>query len=243
MSAARGIQRGPRDAARPGTGRPGAFHAAGGRAAAGLRRTLHRRAAAGGFTLIEIVVALLITAIIGVLSYRGLSGLLRADERLRESASAWLELHRFVALFEADLRNAVPRPGRDAGGAVQAPLIGLPVAERPFGAQLALQRATQAVDGATAGVQRVAWRFADGEVRQLLWPAPDLAPYGEPAELLLLSGVARFTIRYQAAGSPVWADRWPPPGASANALPRGLELTLEMSDGSLGGPLTWVFAL
>lgn len=207
------------------------------------RAARRRPRLAGGFTLIEIVVALLITAIIGVLSYRGLSGLLRADERLRESSSASLEMHRFVALFEADLRNAVPRPGRDAGGAVQAPLIGLPVAERPFGAQLALQRATQAVDGATASVQRVAWRFADGEVRQLQWPAPDLAPYGEPAELVLLSGVARFTIRYQASGSPVWADRWPPPGAPANALPRGLELTLEMSDGSWGGPLTWVFAL
>lgn len=44
--------------------------------------------AAGGFTLIEVLVALLIMAILATLSWQGLDGIVRARERSRDAIDA-----------------------------------------------------------------------------------------------------------------------------------------------------------
>lgn len=206
------------------------------------RRQWHRHS---GFTLIEVLVALLVSALIGVISYRGLSSMIDSQQRLDTAATGWEEVHRFASMLEADFRNAVPRSGRDAGGVLQPALVGLPVAERPFEAQLALQRGTRSVDPGQSTVRRVGYRFVDGEVRHLAWSAPDLPPFAEAREQVLLRDVDRLTIRYSAAGGP-WSATWPPAGAVAVGdsadLPLGIEIVLEMRDPQFGGPLTWVFA-
>jgi general secretion pathway protein J len=197
-----------------------------------------------GFTLIELLIALAITAIIGVLTYRGLSSLLSAQQRLHDAAQAWQAVHRFVAALEADWRNALPRAGRDAAGVVAPALVGLPVAERPFGAHMALQRLVREPDRDAGVVQRLGYRLADGEIRRVIWSAPDLAAIGDPVEQLMLQGVAGLTIRYKSADGP-WSAQWPPAGAAAGqteTLPDGLEVTLTMREPVYGGPLTWVFS-
>ena len=198
-----------------------------------------------GFTLIEVLVALLISAIIGVIAYRGLSSMIDSQQRLSAAAESWQDVHRFIALLEADFRNAVGRPGRDAGGVRQPALVGIPVAERPFGAQLTLQRGTRSIDPAQATVRRVGYRFVNGEIRHLAWATPDISPFAETQEQVLLRGVERLSIRYSAAGGP-WSETWPPAGAVAGntetELPVGIEVVLVLRDPSVGGPLTWVFA-
>jgi general secretion pathway protein J len=201
-----------------------------------------------GFTLVEVLVALLVSALIGVLSYRGLSSMVDSQQRLDRAATAWEDVHRFVALLEADFRNAVPRAGRDAGGVLQPAVVGLPVAERPFGTQLALQRGSRGIDPAQSTVRRVGYRFADGEIHHLSWLAPDLPPFAETGAQVLLRGVERLSLRYSPPGGP-WSTTWPPAGAVGGAaggsiaeLPAGIEVVLEMRDPQFGGPLTWVFA-
>ena len=198
-----------------------------------------------GFTLVEVLVALLISAMIGVIGYRGLSSMIDSQQRLGAAADGWQDVHRFAALIEADFRNAVPRPGRDAGGVRQPALVGIPVAERPFGAQFTVQRGSRGIDPAQATVRRVGYRFADSEVRHLAWATPDLSPFAETQEQVLLRGVERLSFRYSPAGGP-WSSTWPPAGAAAgNAdteLPMAVEVVLELRDPQFGGPLTWVFA-
>jgi general secretion pathway protein J len=192
-----------------------------------------------GFTLVEVLVALLIAALVGVLSYRGLDGLLRADTQLEDASARWLNVHRFLAGFEADVRSAVPRGGRDAGGTDQPAMIGQPTAGLPFGAQLALVRPNDPQFSQAPPLQRVAYRFADGRVDLLLWPAADLPPYGDPQRVGLLDGVQEFSLRFFGRDG-VWRDTWPA-GAQDTTPPRAVELRLEMRDPAYGGPLRRVF--
>lgn len=193
-----------------------------------------------GFTLIEILVAMVIATIIGLLSYRGLDSLLRSESRISEASARWLAVHRFLAGFEADLHTAVLRPGRDAGGTSQPALIGQPTAGLPFGAQLALMRPNDTTINDAPPLQRVAYRFVDNRIDLLLWPAADLPPYGKPKEVALLDGVKDFSLRFIGAND-VWRENWPP-GAQINAIPEGIEITLEMQDPGFGGPITRVIA-
>jgi general secretion pathway protein J len=191
---------------------------------------------APGFTLVEVLVALLVAAIIGLLSLRGLGALTDAQSRLDAEAARWLAVHRFLATLETDLRMALPRPARDAGGTLQPALLGAPAPAPPFDAQLAF---VQSVELAALPVRRVAYRFADGRIDVLRWPAADLPPYGAPAVVPGLAGVRAFALRYLGADG-VWREAWAP--AQGGELPRGFEVRLEMADPAFGGPIERVIA-
>jgi general secretion pathway protein J len=194
-----------------------------------------------GFTLVEVMVALLIASIVALLSYRGLDALARADRHLEDAAERWLRVHRFIVAFETDVRMAVARGGRDAGGTERAPLIGQPTAGLPFAAQLALMRPNDPTVNAALPVQRAAYRFAEGRIDLLLWPAADLPPYGEPQRITVLDGVSEFSLRFIGTDG-VWRDTWPADGPGAVILPRAIELRLHMQDPAYGGPLRRVIA-
>jgi general secretion pathway protein J len=188
------------------------------------------------FTLIEVLVAMLVAAIVAVLAYRGLDALIASRAQLDASAARWLAIHRLFDALETDLRFALPRPTRDAGGTPQPALLGQAAAVGPYSAQLALVQ-----DGAAAGraPRRVAYRLVEERIEFLRWPAADLPPYGDPQIVTLLDGVAGWSLRYQ-GNDGVWREQWAP--AVLTELPRGIEIRLEMKDGAVGGPIERVIA-
>ncbi|MDA8447768.1 prepilin-type N-terminal cleavage/methylation domain-containing protein [Acidovorax valerianellae] len=66
-----------------------------------LRR--NRRAFASGFTLIELLVAIAIMAILAIMSWRGLDGMVRAQEQTRERADGLLVIQAALAQWGTDL--------------------------------------------------------------------------------------------------------------------------------------------
>jgi general secretion pathway protein J len=199
-------------------------------------RRLRHLQAQRAFTLVEVLVAMLIAAIVAVLSYRGLDALIASRAHLDAAAARWLAIHRFFDALETDLRFALPRPTRDAGGTPQPALLGQAAAVGPYSAQLALVQ-----DGAAAGraPRRVAYRWVEERIEFLRWPTADLPPYGDPVVVTLLDGVAKWSLRYQ-GGDGVWREQWSP--SSLGELPRGVEIRLEMKDGAVGGPIERVVA-
>ena len=66
-----------------------------------------------GMTLIEILVAMCILAILSVLGYKAFSALLISRERLMETSASWVDLARLFRRIETDL-DALPVPdGRE----------------------------------------------------------------------------------------------------------------------------------
>jgi general secretion pathway protein J len=191
-----------------------------------------------GFTLVEVLVALTIFALMSMLAYRGLNSMLETRAHLTEDNRRWRDLALTLAQLEQDMSQAVNRPVRDSGGLLQPALVGVP---QPLAndAQLSVSRMGSGWQtGVAADVQRHGYRLRNGTLEQLVWPVLDQAPLSVPAVYPLLDRVSRFELRYlDAAGN--WQPSWPLPGATA-VLPAALEVVLEL-DGGIA--VTRVFAL
>jgi general secretion pathway protein J len=187
-----------------------------------VRRSRHR-----GFTLLEVLIAIAILALLSLLGYRALSALSESESRLAAEANRWRELDMFFARLEGDLRQAMPRSIR-IGDAQEQAWVGR-FADANGNSELDFSRAGPefAFEPGSAG-QRLAYRYRDGTIEVLYWPGYDRPRAAEPAAYTLLAGISRFRLSYLAANG-AWVDFWPLTGDTA--LPRALHVELTLASG------------
>jgi general secretion pathway protein J len=78
----------------------------------------------GGFTLLEILVALAIFALVSVIAYSGLDSVASTKSALDKEIRFWRELGLVFDRMEADFLQSVPHPLRDAPEVLLPPLRG-----------------------------------------------------------------------------------------------------------------------
>jgi general secretion pathway protein J len=183
-----------------------------------------------GFTLIELMVALLILSLLALMSFRGLGAVLDARDQVRQETLKWKRVAAFFSRFQRDAQLSAPRPVRAATGHAPA-WTGRP----GDGAQFSRFASAEGLDAA----RRVGYRLNEShEVELLLWPGLDAAPGALPARYAVLSGVTEFEL-HDWDGAQAWVDAWPhaerdPP------LPRAVRLRIVLASGEA---LERVFAL
>ena len=186
----------------------------------------HRAAlSARGFTLIEVMIALAIFAVVATISYATLSQAAQASRSISDEMQALQTLQRALQTIANDFAQVQPRPVREpVGSAERAELLAdsrntylVELTRGGYANPLGMQRAS---------AQRVAYRFEDGELRRVQWPALDNPLSNEPVEFVLFEDIERVEFRYLPAGSDNWGTQWPQPGASP-APPRAIEVFIE----------------
>lgn len=188
-------------------------------------KTLRARREGSGFTLVELLTALLILSLLALMSYRGLSAVLDAREHVDREADRWQLVAKFFSRFEQDVQLAAPRPARSGAGLLPA-WVGRP--EGALEPSLEFSRFATAEGAATA--RRVAYRLNERqEVELWVWPGLDPAPGAVPARYPLLAEVARFELRYLDQRLD-WVGSWPG-AAPGEALPRAVRVRIVLSSG------------
>lgn len=184
-----------------------------------------------GLTLIELMVALAIFAVLGVLSYRALAEVSTSRTRLEEGFERWRSVGRAMQRIDADLLQLVA-PAASASPTVSAQTSPALLLTRAAsgGAELQFLRLDEA-----RGVRRVGYRLVDGRLDWLRWSGREA--FGEPAIEPLLANVRGVRWRFLTGGNRV--DAWPP-GDRRSALPDAVILELELPD---HGTLTRFIAL
>jgi general secretion pathway protein J len=192
------------------------------------RRLCAERAA--GFTLVELLVALAIFAILAGFAYRGLTAMLDGREALQKESRKWRDVALVVGRLERDLGAVLPRRAVGASGTSYAALSSsLDLVSAPPG--LALTRSGNALlESPLSAPQRVGWRLRDGRVERLSWSGVDAAPREEPVATPVLADVSALAFRFMDPRSGEWRPTW---GVSATdeGLPAAVEATLALASG------------
>jgi general secretion pathway protein J len=172
-----------------------------------------------GFTLIELMSALLILALLAVMSFRGLGAVLDARDQVRQETEKWKRVAALFSRFQHDVQLSAPRPVRTAPG------------------RLEFSRFATAED--IDAPRRVAYRLNENrEIELWLWPGLDVAPNAQPARYTVLSAVAQFELQYLDAGL-AWVDAWPRSERDPT-LPQAVRVRIVLDSGE---DLVRVFAL
>lgn len=188
-----------------------------------MTRPKQARRGEGGFTLVEVMVALLIFGMIAAAGVALLSFSVRAQGATGAALDDVGAVNRLAAILTADLAQAQDRPARDAGGTLLPALAG-GAGTSPL---LRLVRGGWSnVDAAPRGtLQKVEYRLTTDGLERLGYPALDGAAPLPPA--LLLDRVTSARLRFRFAGA--WSDRWE--GNALAALPDAVELLVARADG------------
>jgi general secretion pathway protein J len=148
---------------------------------------VRRSSAAAGFTLVEVLIALAITAFIAAIAYSSLSTALQAVESTRATAQRSYEVNRAWMIISRDLRQFVARPVRDEFGQVEPAITGGTAARFP----LSFTRTGwhNPNDSQRSNLQRVNYRVEGGVLWRDAYTVLDRAPDTAPRQVRLLEGV------------------------------------------------------
>ncbi len=173
-----------------------------------------------GFTLVEVLVALLVFALLAALVYASLDRLSFAALGLRERAAQFAELQRAVATLDGDLRQLTSRLGRDSQGRLVPALAG--AADRLLSRRAGLDNPAGLP---RSQLQQFRWTLEEASLVRSVWSDVLADPADRPSGRTVYPGLRRIEFRFR---DPVgrWQTEWPgalPP----ETLPAAIEFQIE----------------
>ncbi len=198
-----------------------------------------------GFTLLELIVALAVFAVVSVMAYAGLRVVLDARAHTDQAAAQLAELQIALTVLARDLEQLVERSMRDAYGDRQASLRYSPYT---MPRRLEFVRTGTRSGPQKSTLQRVAWELREDALERLSWAVLDGAVEESAIRIPLIgqrSGitVTAFEVYFYHPLLGERSETWPPLGTGDQqftGLPHGVEIELELEG---IGRITRLFAL
>ncbi len=180
-----------------------------------------------GFTLIEMVVAVAIFAVVGVLAYGGLNYVLKDQAHLKESSEKLKNLQLAFRYIERDVAQLTNRSIRNQYQDLQPAFVGDGEKAVSF-THSGLRNPAGLV---RSRLQRVTYEVADSTLTRYTWAHLDGAIAEEFFDTELLSDVERFDMRYLDNAN-AWQTTWPPLNSptAQSLIPRAIEVTLKLEN-------------
>jgi general secretion pathway protein J len=150
-----------------------------------------------GFTLIEVLIALSITAFVATIAYASLSSVISGVESTRAAAQQTYELNRALIFISRDLRQLVARPVMDEFGQREPALTGGPLARFTLSFTRNGWHNPKAVN--RSNLQRVNYLVEEGALWRESYFVLDRLGDSETQRVKLLDGVEEFTVAFIAS--------------------------------------------
>jgi len=180
-----------------------------------------------GFTLVELVVALFISAIMFVFGYRALMQAINSRREVEEQSAHLQALQTAMRIIEQDFELLQPRPVRNTIGDGYMPAISAAAATGVTGS-VSTQLSGSSLSGATpplvtftrvgwtnpvgiqrSELQRVSYAIENGALTRSYYPVLDPTEAVLPVKRQLIEHVKTFSLRFMDAGHN-WQNSWPP---------------------------------
>jgi general secretion pathway protein J len=177
-----------------------------------------RAPAQRGHTLLELLVAVVVTALIAAGGYAGLSAIARASAAHRQEVRQLEAVQWFVSRLDRDLFHAINRPVRGEFGS-QAALSG-----NITSLSLTHSGLSNPLHQPRSELQRVDWILSGESIYRHTRPVLDGPVSADSAEQLL-NDILALSIEYLGNANR-WHGRWP--AGTEDGLPRAVRYRLEI---------------
>ena len=181
-----------------------------------------------GFTLVEIMVALLIMAVLSVLAYNAFDGVLLVENRSKEDFLAENRRSLAVSIILNDFLHLRARPARDQLGGIRNAYLA-PAGDYNVEFTRGGLPDFPAMPG---GIQRVAYRAEGGQLIRTTWDVVDAGPQTAVSDRVLATGIDELTVEQLDSGGEFIAN-WPPVNENLDpeAVPAMVRITLGLAEG------------
>ncbi|MEX0604416.1 MAG: type II secretion system minor pseudopilin GspJ [Marinobacter sp.] len=186
-----------------------------------------------GFTLMEVLIAVTITAVIGLGVWQVISSVISSRDRVDEVATDFDGVQKAFLLMSRDITQVVNRPVRNIYGDF-APAL----SSRDDAYELVMTRQgwRNPLGSRRSELQRSAYEYTGEELRRRYWVMVDQGQEEESRDQSLLADITEFEIRFMDRERN-WVDEWPPAnmadptsngqsGVPRLPLPLGIEISL-----------------
>lgn len=193
---------------------------------------MNRRAHTAGFTMLELLVAVAIFALIYVLAYSGLNNVIGQREQSGQVMLRLRQLQQTLTIMSRDFGQLQARSIRDELGSTRGPLqagpLNVPPIEFTHGGwrnPLGVARSTQ---------ERVAYALEDSQLVRYSWLELDRAPQSETQKQVLLPDVTGLDVEFMNSTNNSFDNQWPPLNTNQTVqsmpLPAAVSIKLTLKD-------------
>lgn len=184
-----------------------------------------------GFTLLELLIAVSIFALLSAIAYGGLKVILDSREHTQALAERLGSLQLALTIMQRDIQQATHRQVRDQHGDSKPVMIGNDQSNVYL--ELTSNGQTNPLNLPRSSLRRIAYHYSEGELYRILWPTLDNPQDVESSQNLILDGLSN--VEFQFIDDKLKRhDRWPPERTStdetAPSMPVAIDLLLEYED-------------
>ncbi len=183
-----------------------------------------------GFTLLEVLIAIGITALIGLGTWQLLGGTIRAQQITQNNSERFEQLQKMMLILSRDVQQVSHRAIRDEYGDFQPA-----VSNRNTLYVMELTRSgwRNPMGDTRSDLQRVSYELLDGELLRHYWTMLDRPQDSESVIQTLLTDIDAIVLRFMDDENQ-WVESWPPEQTDTDnsrigkyLLPKALEITIE----------------
>ncbi len=187
-----------------------------------------------GFTLLELLVAIAIFAMLSAVAYSSLGSMVDIREQVTDEMDRLAELQMALTIMERDfMQTMAQRNIRDAYEEVQPAMQRHTAGSMEGAVEFTRGGWSNPAGFIRSNLQRVAYRLEDEQLLRLSWRVLDRASENEPYSAPILNKVESFTIQfYNDSGE--WQETWPLEESREKTfllgkLPGAIKVELEIS--------------
>jgi general secretion pathway protein J len=179
-----------------------------------------------GFTLIEVMVAMFIAAIMLALGYSAINQAAKERGNLETKQARITEIQRGMRVVAQDFAQMIARTARgiEGGGNIEPAVVAtnkdttlITFSRAGWSNPAGIQRPAE---------QRVRYRFIDGSLIREHWLSVDPALNAQPRQRVLLTKVKSVALRFLDPVSRNWREDWPAVTASGPVNPANTDQLL-----------------
>lgn len=199
--------------------------------------TIITKHSSSGFTLIEVLVAMAIFAVLSVMAYSGLRTVINVSSGVQNHVERLEALQRTFMFLERDFYQLIPRTMSVDGGNARPALEAVSNATRLF--EFTRGGQPNPADVQQNSLIRIAYFTDEDKLKRIKWNTLDHISDDRTIEMTLLDNVESIKTRFLDKNNE-WRTNWGQNQADKETLPKAIEITLEHKE---WGEIRWLLPI